>query len=300
MNRYEFFKAIEGKVNEMLGDRGEAVYSEVSKNNGIILHALNIKSRESNVSPSIYMDYFYDEYETGTESVEEAAEEILRLYEKHRVKVNFNLNYLSDFESVKGMIGMKMIDACRNKSLLTCVPYVPYLDLAIVFYVKVDHEDMGKGSILIKNDLMERWGVDEDELYRCAYENIRANDVVSMTHIFTMLKSMIPVDKINTAWMDNEEDTPMYVVTNEEGCFGATAMLYQDLLESFGDKLGKDYYILPCSIHELIILPICDVELEWLKEMVVTINADKLQREVVLSDSIYYFDREKKRVTRVA
>ena len=300
MNKYDFYKTVEGKTNDRLGDECEAVYSEVSKNNGIILHALNIKSEASNVSPSIYMDYFYEEYESGRVSMDDIVEEIVSLYEKHKIKKPFDIDYIKDYEAARGLIGMKMIDASRNKALLQYVPYIPYLDLAIVFFIRVDDEDMGKGSILIKKDLMDDWGVDEEELYKCAYENIRANDVISMTHIFTMLKSMVPKDKLLYEWFDDEEDTPMYVVTNQEGYYGATAMLYEDLLESFGDKLGDDYYILPCSVHELIILPTGNVDIDWLKEVVVTINSDKLQREVVLSDSIYYFDRENKRVTRVA
>ena len=90
------------------------------------------------------------------------------------------------------------------------------------------------------------------------------------------------------AQIKGESDTiPMYVLSNTSRCQGAACMLYPEVLKNFANKIKKDLFILPSSIHEVIILPAMpDMKEEELLSMVTEINATQVEESEVLADSI--------------
>ena len=47
----------------------------------------------------------------------------------------------------------------------------------------------------------------------------------------------------------------MLIVTNREKLYGATIMLFPDILKPVSELLQQDLYIIPSSIHEILVLP---------------------------------------------
>ena len=96
--------------------------------------------------------------------------------------------------------------------------------------------------------------------------------------------------------MDVYEDNfmPMFVATNKSKINGASVILYDGLLAKFAEKVGGDFYILPSSIHETILLPAAgDMDVDYLIGMVRSINAAEVSPEEILSDNVYkYFADE--------
>ena len=60
-----------------------------------------------------------------------------------------------DFENVKDRVCFKLINKDRNAELLSDMPYIEFLDLAVIFYVLVSEDEMGTGPITIHNSLMK-------------------------------------------------------------------------------------------------------------------------------------------------
>ena len=52
-----------------------------------------------------------------------------------------------------------------------------------------------------------------------------------------------------------EDIGSMYVLTNTSGSLGAAALFYPDVKDKAAELLGSDYYILPSSVHEVILVP---------------------------------------------
>ena len=93
------------------------------------------------------------------------------------------------------------------------------------------------------------------------------------------------------------ECLPLHAATNTMRMNGAGVILYPGFLKKFAEKMGDDLYILPSSIHEVLLLPASyDVEVEFLKEMVSQINREEVLPEERLSDSVYFYDRKTDRV----
>lgn len=89
----------------------------------------------------------------------------------------------------------------------------------------------------------------------------------------------------------------MYVATNEQCSLGAAVMRYPAFREKVRGMIRGDFYILPSSIHEVILVPESfGLEPERMQEMVKEINQTGVVPEEVLSDSVYYFDGEEIRI----
>ena len=86
---------------------------------------------------------------------------------------------------------------------------------------------------------------------------------------------------------------PMLCLTNSRKQFGASLILHDDILRRAGEVLGSNYFVLPSSIHETILVP--DIEgsdAQGLCLMVKEINEGKVEACEQLSDKVQYYDRE--------
>ena len=90
---------------------------------------------------------------------------------------------------------------------------------------------------------------------------------------------------------------PLWVLSNVQRVQGASCMLYPGLLKQLAEKEGNSFYILPSSIHEVILLTDRKMETpEQLKDMIAEVNRTQVAPEEVLSDSLYYYDFQKENI----
>ena len=88
----------------------------------------------------------------------------------------------------------------------------------------------------------------------------------------------------------------VFVMSNTKGINGFSAVLYPEALKDFASIAGRNLYVLPSSVHEALLFPEdTAIEPEELQEMLREVNASSaVADEDVLSDCLYYYDREKK------
>lgn len=91
---------------------------------------------------------------------------------------------------------------------------------------------------------------------------------------------------------DIEVNDMMYVLSNRQRMNGAITILYSKCLEKIGNILKENFYLIPSSIHEMILIKESGVEsIEYLNEMIKEVNASAVIPEEVLADRAYYYDR---------
>lgn len=285
--------------------------------------------KEKNISPTIYLNHFYDAYEGGT-TFGETIKNIIDIYEQNKIEENVDMEFFTDYSQVKQKIAYKLINYDKNRELLEDIPYVKYLDLAIVFYCIVMDERIGNASILIHNKHCAMWDVTPEEIYTIAMQNtprllpselrnmedvirqIISEDLQREFQSFTVKDAKGDQTKESEEWMGNVADqmiesirinkqaVPMYVLSNHTRVHGAACMLYQDVISEFAEDLQKDLYILPSSIHEIILIPVeySDNTLK-LNEMVQEVNMSQVDEEEVLADHAYYYSRIDRQVTQM-
>lgn len=292
MEYLEFLEQIKGRVQDRVGESARVNVNIIYKNNIHPLEGMTILREDENVSPAIYLQDYYEMFEQGL-SMDQIAEEILEYHEMNQKAGRFDVSFYTDFEKVKERIAFRVIHYEKNTELLREVPHRRFLDLALVYYYKLDSELFGSASILVRNIHMEMWGTGEEELYRLAWEN---------TLRLLPCKFMDVVDLIeelsSSGWeLDLYQEIPLFVLSNAEKNFGAALIVYPHILEMVGEKLGMDYYVLPSSIHECIIIPMVPgLEAELLHEMVQEMNEEHVEPEEVLGASVYCYRRRTKKL----
>lgn len=269
--------------------------NNVMKNNGVMLSGITLMQEDSNISPTIYLNNYYEAYEKGQTSLKTIVNDVVDTYDRNKVSRSVNMSFFMDYEKIKGRIIYKLINTERNKELLKDIPSITFHDLSIVFQCLVSEEKFGNATILIHNAHLKIWNKTVQDIYKEACINtpkLQKYDIKNMRDVINeMLADEMLCDEM---FCDNNvnEQLPMYVLSNQARVQGASCMLYPDILKDFSTALNRDIFILPSSIHELILLPVMgDENSDELKEMVMDINKTQVEREEVLSDSVYYYDR---------
>lgn len=288
-----FTTLVQREVEKRAGKNYRVKLNDVMKNNGVVLRGITLMQDDSNISPTIYLNPYYDAYENGDTTLGTVIDEVIDTYERNKINRSIDMKFFLNYETVRSRIIFKLINTEKNRELLRDVPYIPFHDLSIVFQCLVSEERFGNASILIHNVHLQLWKVNARELYECALENtplLQGYELADMNTVLEEMKALGGIDDEEIE--DMQQEVPMYVLSNKSRINGASCILYKDILKDFAMVVDKDLYVLPSSIHEVILLPSDGTqESEQLKEMVREINQSQVEKEEVLSDSVYYYRR---------
>ena len=304
-------------LQEYYGPTAKVETHKIYKNNGILLQSVCVLSPEKNIAPTIYLNDFFELYETG-EPFNQIFRSIVDCIDRNQIAKNLNVDFFLNYQQLKTRLVYRLIHRSRNEELLKQVPYIPFHDLAIVCHCLILNETIGTGSILIHHHHLETWGITEKELFQDAEENslrLEPYSLVSMTDVVKdIMRNIVAeqVEEICREYPVNKEKMiegalhdmvtelvhspiSMMVLTNTSRYYGAACLVYPQVLEEIGEKLGTDFYVLPSSVHEVIVLPVSDEgEETYLNEMIQEINQTQVEKEEWLADHAYLYQREEK------
>ena len=300
---YKQFKTdIVAALSDHFPDDVEIVIHQVIKNNDQILDGLVITQKDINISPTIYLNYYYEQLITDDISFDHILQEILSEYQTHQKSAPIDISFFSNYNIVKDQIIYRLINHKRNSTLLKDVPFLPYLDLAIVFCVLLESNDDSNATILIHNSHLSLWNLSANDLFSLAMNNTPKLMKASLRNMEEVLTEyfnsddMMPPFQEETSFDHNK--TAMYVLSNQSNVHGACCILYQNLLEKFAQEIGCDLYILPSSIHEVLLIPANgDKSRSELDQMIHEVNDTQVADEEVLADHAYYFSMQKNSIT---
>ncbi len=299
----QFGKKLCSAVGKILGETHEVVFQEVTKNNGVDLHGILISKKGSNVSPAIYIDELYRDYEEGR-PFGDIVYDILCAYKRCAKEIRMDMDFFMQFGQVKNRILYKLIHFDSNRKLLDEVPYIAWHDLAIVFYYVLEDERFGKASILIRNSHLATWKVELSALYESAKENMARMCPAELLPVRQVIEELAQEKNLYACEgggifsdfpdMASVVDSMMYMLTNKERLFGAAAILYADSLKNLTKRLNKNLIILPSSIHEVLLVPengMTPAMRTFYRNMVREVNDTQVDPEERLSYNVYYYDR---------
>lgn len=271
-----------------LGNDAYVTTKDVVKNNDVSVPGLILsdKGRKGlRESPIIYLNNCYDLYQKGS-SMDEIADGICDVYKNKNKQVLDKAGMIRDFDICRHRIVGRLINAEKNEKLLVTVPHVKVKDLVVIFQLYLSDEM----STTITNWLMKMWDISLDELVSLAKMNTRRLLGSKLEDLNNIVRRLTGVTEGDVPNMD------AYCLTNRIGSYGAILMLDNELLSEIGDSLGGDYYILPSSVHECIIIPTrltdenAELSAKSLKEIVHSVNTTVVSPDEFLSDSVYYWD----------
>ena len=232
-------------------------------------------------------------------------------------QASFKSNICS-YNYISSLIHLK-----KNIELLKQAPYKKFQDLAIVCHCLLVTEEIGIGAILIQREHLKLWKISEEELLQDALENSPKLEACQILKMSDMVKSILfdsvrrKVDEIcgeyacdkeillektleNMAKEIEEKHVPMYVLTNEKRFYGAACLAYPDMLEIIAEKLQDDFYILPSSIHEIVLVAKGEcIDSFSLNEMIEEVNRTQVEEEEWLSNHTYLYQRKNKKLVSI-
>lgn len=299
MEYREFLENVRKEVESRYDSNVSVTLNHVMKNNGTELDGITIMEKDKNIAPTIYINSFYDRYREGV-SLKAVVSEIIRIYNQNKNSININADYFENYENVRKTIVYKLVNYQKNKKLLEDVPYKRVLDLAVVFYCLIEQRKGVSATALIHNEHLRIWNVTEDEIYNDALKNtpvLLAGSIVPMSKILSEIAGTAPVDNDEKVCEYTGEDI-LYVLTNSSRVNGAACILYDNLLKKFANDVHSDLYILPSSVHEVIIVPKKNAfDKSELADMVMEVNEQGVSQDEILSDNVYEYNRKNGLIT---
>ena len=288
MTYQQFILMTKEKLEASLDSHMNLQLHTVLKNNGKERTGISFINKNINISPTIYLEEYYTKYQNGY-PLEYIVDMILDIYSDVKCENPWDVSVLKDFFQVEDKIAFKIISAEKNETFLKTMPYIAYHNFAIVFFILHKVDDTGTATIPIHDALLNYWEKSVDELFQTALKNMPTLLPASIKPMQSVIRELID-DDLNIVLPEEEL---MYVATNTRGVFGASCILYPNLLQEIAETLNEDYYLLPSSIHEMIIVPKSkSPSTEDLLEMVKDINETQVDPEEVLCDSVYFYNHK--------
>ena len=270
------------------------------KNNGVSVTGLLLKGENERVAPNFYLEQQFVEWMQGKLTLEDINRKLCQMYQSELKKSSTLLTDIRfEWEEFRRRVFLRLVNKERNKALLETIPYLDFLDLAIVYYYSVAIDGDTVGTMIINNQHLEHLNVGKEELHRVATSNCQRYRPATIRCMEDILRELM-----KKAGVDAEELTEyhpnLYVLSNASGTFGASAMVFEEELKHFSNQIGKSFYILPSSVHEVILVPESEeINSNYLSDMVKEVNETHVEATEVLSDSVYYYDKENMSLCKV-
>lgn len=292
MNIKEFTDRMKTALSNVLNREVQIV--RPLKINGIRPYGLAVKEPGSNVSPSIYLEPFFERF-LETDDWERTVKDVLMFYQNDILTDSVDMEWFRDFDRIREKLYYRLINYEANRELLTKIPHTRFLDLAKVYYADCKLNADIPGSFLIHYKHINHWGIDENELLETAEENAPQ---LYPAHIKDMLSAFMPKIPLDMFEVPKDLASPMFALSNAENDYGAATVCYKGTLDDFSRKIEDDLVILPSSVHETILLPMHkNGDIDFLKYTVQDSNRTILDRSEFLSDNVYLFNKQNKQLT---
>lgn len=259
-----------------------------------------ILTKDDNItaSPTIYINSMYADYQKNDfNTVMQEAADMMTDAMKYTTNIFNAINY----DNARENIVFQLINTEQNKGMLADMPHRKFQDLSVIYRWVIKVDNYGIQSTRINNSLAERLGLNEEQLFKQAAENtkrILPPVCKSMKDIlYETLLDGVDSDIADIMIGEMPQEEMMWVITNATGHNGAASMLYEEELHTLAQKLKTDLYILPSSIHEVIAVSAEMGDPAELAAMVKEINMHEVSLEDRLSNQVYHYDKDSRKLT---
>ena len=296
---YESFKEkFVEDLKDRLDEQGADVKVSVNTVNKLneSYEAVTVTPEGSNIGVNIGIDKFYDAMENGR-SYDEVVDKAVEVVNSGITqRPDFDIDSLSDYSQMKEKLAMEVVSAEANKEMLETVPHQNMEDLAVVYRFILNSDD-SEASILVTNKLLANMRVTPEQLHSDAIKNAPLIKPVVIKGISEFMVEKLGIEraKMMGIVLVAPEDECMYVASVLDETYGASVIAYKDFMDMATEKSGGDFYILPSTIHEVIIVPDNGaLDLKYLEFFVKTVNSTQVLPKDKLSDNVYHYDSQAK------
>ena len=288
--KQEFAEDIKEKLYERGYDDVRISFNNVEKTNQNY-EAMSVVPEGNNVGVNFNIENAFASYEHTDDYAGVLASATMVIADGLDRAPAIDVSALMDYENMKEKLSVEVSSADANADLLANVPHDRMEDLAVVYRFVMESSEDGRASILVTNNLMDRMGVSHEQLRSDALENspeIRPVVIMGMNEV---MKEMMGPEVYEMFGIPDDAEETMYVATVPDKNSGAGVIAYQEFMDQAAERVGGDFFVLPSSINEILLVPDNgDMTADALRDMVKDVNAKEVSPEERLSDNVYHYD----------
>lgn len=258
---------------------------------GVIFY--NAEKKSGVCNPVFNLTDGFAEYKKGTTMASMVARFVD--YIKNNVP-SIDTTALLNFDNVKNEILPRVVNVNLNKEYIERMVHrvIKGSDLAVIYYVPVAKGDNQISYATITQPMLKAWKINKTQLNQTALENLarggyRLQSLANFyeASFFKSTPKLLKAKDLKKVRVEGDA----FVITNDNNLFGAALVLNTDLLKEIREAIGA-FYILPASVHEVIIMPKRrNDNLKELNELVKQTNEDHVALDEQLSNVVYEFDK---------
>ena len=258
--------------------------------------ALTVKPEDSIIGVNINVNSLFKEYEDGRsyDAIVNGATEVAGNALEN--KPDFDIDSFSDYDKMKSTLAMEVVSSERNAELLETVPHKDIEDMAVVYRFVLGETAQGSGTILVTNKMLDNYGITPEQLHEDAVKNAPEIRPLVIEGMAEVLAKQMGVEDLEMLGLNiPPEQEQMFVASVEGNVHGAGVLAYQDFMDKAAERVDGSFFILPSSIHEILIIPDNGkFDLQSLENMVKEVNATTVDPADQLTDSVYHYDAQDK------
>lgn len=299
MKKTEFYQAVQNDIKGFLPESFIAYDLSLRKVNASYgeYMGLSVGMFGKSIEPTFNLDHMYSLVKDCpmSEALQKTADVVSEYYDNipdyMQDITSRSVEITREFESAKPYMFAAPC-AIGNKGFMENAPYRMIEEIALIAKIDLNPEDMEKSvTIPINNSLMESWGVSVDEILDHAIDNTKEIRPGKMKSLASILKDDYGLDDM---LLPPDEGPNIYVYTNEKKNDGFAGLFSKGETQEIYEKLGDDFYILPSSRHEALLVPECGnrgyLDAKTYSDMVAEVNRTQVEPEDVISDFAYHYD----------
>ena len=296
------YKEFKDRLRIDLVDYGGAnvfEFTEVTRVNGKA-EGIIVKCSGTNTHPVLYLEPLYNKYCQDCD-MDKIVELVIAFKDKHPIQDELGdsmIYILKNKEEVLANVELGIMNYELNADFLSRAPHKRFEDLAVYYCIRKNDEFDRDVCYTVKltNEALKISGIEESELWQCAYNNTKYKHQYKSTPIGDVLFKLFGEIPPVMPGID------MYVLTNERNIDGAVAILYPEYFQTLANIINSDLIIIPSSVHELLLIPIDDrfeMNLFETQMMIEEVNNTTLKNNEILSYSVYCYKRDTNSVIMV-
>jgi hypothetical protein len=263
---------------------------------------LFVRRENQEVTPTINLDQLYEAYDEGFMSIGEALKKAAELVQTEPEGMDLKARKVLDYDKVKDKLFIRVSNADTNRDTLENAPHMIQEDLAVTYHVVVNIGESDIASMMVTNQLLEKYGITQEQLHADAMKSSPVLFPAKVESMSDVMKRMMMADMQSSGMSQEEMDailqdvpmideSPMTVVTNDRTVNGAAVIFYPDQMDRIAEKLEGDFFILPSSVHECLVIPDNgEFDFKELCNMVKEVNETQVKPSERLSDDVYHYD----------
>ena len=238
--------------------------------------------------PTVYLNERYEDFKE-CEDIDMILREIAWVIINYSAVIPEDFDF--DLSGRKDHIVMNIMNTEKNEEFLSTVPHREILDFAIMYRMVIQLSHSGIDTIMITNQVAEELGMSEEDLFRAATKNTRDLFPVKILTIQEMCDGREMPEEEQDEYLKRHCEP--FIVTNDSFINGSAYLAQPEILRRISKKIQDSYYAVPSSVNEFFVLPAENADLDSLRDMLRSGNSEATQIREVLSDNVYYYDRER-------